>query len=118
MNKLQYSLTAKISAFFLLYLSGYMMLSSAYILLVGARIEELVVRSIWPFSWLLTKAATALPLSILLNVILFNIFCQQQENNKTARKLFSMAGTASYRVVHRLCSYVLLGSVTPVTLGS
>ena len=49
MNKLQYSLTAKISAFFLLYLSGYMMLSSAYILLV-ARIEELVVRSIWPFS--------------------------------------------------------------------
>ena len=71
MNKLQYSLTAKISAFFLLYLSGYMMLSSAFILLVGARIAELVVRSIWPFSWLLTKAATALPLSILLNVILF-----------------------------------------------
>ncbi|MGI6659384.1 MAG: hypothetical protein ACOX4N_08270 [Dethiobacteraceae bacterium] len=30
-----------------------------------------MVRSIWPFSWLLTKAATALPLSILLNVILF-----------------------------------------------
>ena len=87
-----------------------MMLSSAYILLVGARIETCGTEHL---AFLFALRPLLLCPYPYLNVILLLIFCQQRENNKTARKLFSMAGPHPYRINYcRLCSYVFTGDLT------
>ncbi|HZK24703.1 MAG TPA: HAMP domain-containing sensor histidine kinase [Oscillospiraceae bacterium] len=87
MKELKYSLTAKISAFCLLYLNGYILLISAYNFVVGGRIEELVVRNIWPFSWFLTSAGIMLPLTIVVSILLFSFLLAAAGTQRNSEEL-------------------------------
>ncbi|MCR3921821.1 MAG: HAMP domain-containing histidine kinase [Firmicutes bacterium] len=71
MKKQKYNLATKITAFLSLYVSGCVMLVTAYIVLAGPRIHEIVVKDWWPFRWFLYTSVYMLPLSVVVSILLF-----------------------------------------------
>ncbi|NLZ39518.1 MAG: sensor histidine kinase [Firmicutes bacterium] len=87
MKELKYSLAVKIIAFFLLYLSGYAMLVTAFILLVGEHIGETVLQYMWPFSWFVPIAGIALPLLIVISIFLFAFLLSAAGTQKDSKQI-------------------------------
>ena len=87
MKELKYSLAVKIIVFFLLFLSGYAMLISAYILLLGGRIGETVLQYMWPFSWFVPVAGITLPLLTVASIFLFAFLLSAVGTQKDSKQI-------------------------------